>query len=317
MSRVELPEWTEQVAIRHEGRQRSYLLHVPPDLPDPAPLVLEIHGRGIDPLRFDRMTGFMAHADAHGFVVALPAAIDEFWDDGRNGVSDRPDDIAFIEAVLDNLPARVHVDEAATYAVGMSNGASMIGRIMCLPEASLAHRFAAAAQVAGTVLTSLLPPGGLPVSLPLLQIHGTSDPYWPYEGGLPRGVRERLLVHRTPAAAVGVDDWAATIARSIGTGYTAPETTAVSSDTSLRRWKGPSGGLDADFYRVEGGGHTWPGARIALPGFVFGRTTRSFDATAEIWSFFSRHRLPSSQNSRRMAIARREPLERGAPADRE
>jgi hypothetical protein len=57
-----------------------------------------------------------------------------------------------------------------------------------------------------------------------------------------------------------------------------------------------SGGHDRRYFlhvphRVVAGGHTWPGARISLPCFIFGPTTRSFDATTEIWSFLVRHRL--------------------------
>ncbi len=66
------------IAVRHGGRDRPYVLHVPSvPLRRPAVLVLELHGRGIDPVRFDRWTGFSALGDEVGFAVAMPAAIDE------------------------------------------------------------------------------------------------------------------------------------------------------------------------------------------------------------------------------------------------
>jgi poly(3-hydroxybutyrate) depolymerase len=39
----------------------------------------------------------------------------------------------------------------------------------------------------------------------------------------------------------------------------------------------------------EGGGHTWPGSRITLPAFMFGRTSRTFDATRLSWEFLAAH----------------------------
>jgi polyhydroxybutyrate depolymerase len=45
---------------------------------------------------------------------------------------------------------------------------------------------------------------------------------------------------------------------------------------------------DVALYRVEGGGHTWPGSgqQTARP-IIVGRTSRDIDATDEIWRFFS------------------------------
>src|SRR4029078_8062683 len=43
---------------------------------------------------------------------------------------------------------------------------------------------------------------------------------------------------------------------------------------------------------IEGGGHTWPGARTGLiADMILGRTTPEIDASKEIWEFFKA--LPS------------------------
>lgn len=42
-------------------------------------------------------------------------------------------------------------------------------------------------------------------------------------------------------------------------------------------------------YRIEGGGHTWPGGPQQIAQRIVGRTSRDVDATDVIWSFFSRH----------------------------
>jgi polyhydroxybutyrate depolymerase len=43
-------------------------------------------------------------------------------------------------------------------------------------------------------------------------------------------------------------------------------------------------------YRIEGGGHTWPGGQ-PLPEWFAGPTSRSIDASSEMWAFFEAHPL--------------------------
>jgi polyhydroxybutyrate depolymerase len=44
------------------------------------------------------------------------------------------------------------------------------------------------------------------------------------------------------------------------------------------------------YYKIEGGGHTWPGAAdVAL----LGPTTHEIDATAILWDFFKSHPRPA------------------------
>jgi polyhydroxybutyrate depolymerase len=43
------------------------------------------------------------------------------------------------------------------------------------------------------------------------------------------------------------------------------------------------------FYRVDKGGHTWPGGRQYLPRAVIGRTTRALDGSEAIAQFFLTH----------------------------
>ena len=49
---------------------------------------------------------------------------------------------------------------------------------------------------------------------------------------------------------------------------------------------------EVEFYRIEGGGHSWPGSAFfgAISGIV-GPTATSLDATRVIWDFFERHHL--------------------------
>ena len=74
----------QHLAVSHGGHERPYLLHVPTNSPaDKVPLLVELHGRGIDPIAFDRWTGFRDLADREGFAVALPGSVGPIWNDGR------------------------------------------------------------------------------------------------------------------------------------------------------------------------------------------------------------------------------------------
>jgi polyhydroxybutyrate depolymerase len=43
------------------------------------------------------------------------------------------------------------------------------------------------------------------------------------------------------------------------------------------------------FYRIEGGGHTWPGRTGLLQESIYGRTTANVDANTLMWDFFKKH----------------------------
>ena len=66
----------------------------------------------------------------------------------------------------------------------------------------------------------------------------------------------------------------------------------VSSDSSnitMVKYTNCNGAAEVLFYRINGGGHTWPGEG-KQPKFL-GSVNRDIDASSEIWKFFSRHSL--------------------------
>ncbi len=289
LGRTDLPEGGQTVPLRHDGRDRPYLLHVPPASPaGPVPLLVELHGRGIDPIAFDRWTGFRKLADMAGFVVALPSAIGEIWNDGRLPPADGsdPDDVGYLLALIDDACCRLPIDRRRIYVVGMSNGATMAGRLACEhPE-----RMAAVAQVAGTAALGIARHCRPAVPLPILHVQGTGDVFSPYAGGRRRGLWARLvfLGRRAAGPSIGVDAWARLWVETNGAAE-GPLVETLPPDTTVRRWRGSSAASDLAFYRIDGGGHTWPGSRQPMPRFLFGRTTRAFDATEVIWDFLATH----------------------------
>ncbi len=254
----------------------------------PAPLLLQLHGRGGGGPWFNRMAGFVELSERAGFVVAIPEAIGGIWNDGRDPdarVHGRPDDVAYLRGVIDDVQARLSIDARRIYVVGMSNGATMAGRLAC----ESAGLIAAFGQVAGTAavgVASTCRPG---VPVPLIQIHGSADRYAPYGGGQRQGIlATTLLLGRGLGPVAGVDDWArAWVEANHADEH--PATTRLEPDVTVRRWRGPQPACDIDFYRIDGGGHTWPGSPQTLPRFLFGSTSQTISATQVIWDFLAAH----------------------------
>lgn len=276
------------IQIAHDGQNRSYVLHVPPSLgAGPWPLLLELHGRGIDATQFDRLTGFGSLADEQGFVLAMPSALGELWNDGRSHSPKwpaEPDDVGYLVAVIDDVSARLAIDPGRVYVAGMSNGAVMAGRLAC----ERAERIAGLAQIAGTAGAGFAAGCRPSRPVPVLNIHGAADRYAPYEGGNRHGFRARVVLRSPSGPGVGVDEWASFWVVANGA-LEGPVVTSLPPDTTIRTWRGSSHESDVAFYRIEGGGHTWPGSRFPLPALLFGPTSRTFDATKLIWEFLARH----------------------------
>ena len=90
------------------GLQRTYLLHVPAGLPQPAGLVINLHGAGMNGPQQAGLTGYNAVADRFGFVVAYPDGIDASWADGRGAsIPDRQgvDDVGFLATLIERVRA--------------------------------------------------------------------------------------------------------------------------------------------------------------------------------------------------------------------
>ena len=185
------------ITIRVGELDRHYTVHVPPGYngKTSVPVVIMLHGGGGTGKAAATETGWGAKADKAGFLAVFPDAMPpdptkpsrfrgnpQLWNDG----SDRfypgqkaPDDIGFVNAMLDEMIARFAVDQRQIFVTGFSNGASMSFRI----GAELSNRIAAIAPVAGALW---LEPLRLERPVSMIYITGTADPLNPIEGGVPR-----------------------------------------------------------------------------------------------------------------------------------
>jgi polyhydroxybutyrate depolymerase len=295
----------EKVTITSGGVERWYLRHVPPahDGNTPVPVVVDLHGYSEGADIHAMVSGLGPYGDEQGFVTLTPHGQGQgpipLWDTAPGG----PDQV-FLEQMLDEVEAALCVDTARVFVTGLSNGAMMASTLAC----ELSGCFAAAAPVAGVTevedCTADRP-------VPVVAFHGTDDGFLSYDGGfgpqvagLPSPDGQGTLGDVAdqagePAEPTGpsVPEVVAEWADRNGCDDAAPEEDAIAADVTLLSFACPAG-AEAELYRVDGGGHSWPGSEfLANVENIVGHTTMSISANEVMWEFFEQHPLGSSQEA--------------------
>lgn len=277
-------------ALDQEKRTRTYLLHIPHNLPttQTVPLVLAFHGGGGDGAGMERLTGFSALADREGFIVAYPDGVAKHWNDGRgSAVSEahrvEADDVGFVEFVIADISRDCAINPRRVYATGISNGG-----IFChYLAARLAGRIAAIAPVVGGIAQPFAEEFKPAAPVSVFMIQGTNDPLVPYHGGGVLRGRNGSIISTEKAAQMWVN--ANGCETKPITGELADADPGDNCRVNWSRWPDGKNGTEVVLYTIEGGGHTWPGGPQYLAASVIGRVCRDFDATRAIWEFFKKH----------------------------
>ncbi len=288
----------QRASFMHDGLDRTYSVYVPPANKQYAqlPLVIVLHGKGGNGESMILLThkGFSRLADKDRFLVVYPDGIEKNWNDGRmdEESNDRAhreniDDVGFISALIDSMINDYNADPDRIYITGISNGAIMSYRLAC----ELSHKIAAIAPVDGNIPQLLFPSCYPAIPVSVLAINNVNDPLVPYEGGnIYSSIRRTNLgkvmsvdesvkfwVNRNNCPAVPVITELPDLDPKDGTRVTRKE------------YINSIEGTEVILYSVDGGGHTWPGGFQYLPAFIIGKTSRDFDASEVIWSFFRKH----------------------------
>ena len=249
------------------GEARELIVHIPPEPKPGMRLVVDFHGAGSNMQQQDLYSGFDRLADKEGFVVATPNGVDgpirqwRFLD---------PKDIAFAGAIVDTLARDACVDRAHAYATGISSGGAMTTSLACRASDVFAGFGPVAAEFYNAGYCGAAKPR------PLIIFHGTADAVVPYAGGTV-ATGQGLSVRNTEETAA---QWAEHNGCSGG-----PVTTEVGSEVTRLSWNGCA--APVVLYRIDGGGHTWPGAVVDVD--RLGLTTHQLSATDEMWKFFSKY----------------------------
>ena len=286
----------QQVDTTSDGAPRYYLRNVPPsyDGTKPVPVVVDLHGylEGARVHATNTMLG--PFGDQHGFVTITPQGSGDVaagWEVER----DSPD-VRFIGHLLDEIGRTLCVDDRRVFITGYSNGAFLASTIACV----YADQVAAIATVAGL----LDPPGCKPARpLPVVAFHGTGDEFVSFTGGLgPRG--QAASANDGTGRTLAETSGGKAVVRSAPTTKVAaawakrnkctakPKTSEIAADVTLVSYRCPKR-ADVELYRIEGGGHTWPGSEFsrAIESAV-GPTSFSINADDVIWTFFQAHPRP-------------------------
>ncbi|MFO1078655.1 MAG: serine hydrolase [Planctomycetota bacterium] len=278
-----------RVALTHAGRDRAYVLHLPPAVAEQRdlPLVLVLHGEGGDAERAAQETGFAELADREGFVAVFA--------DGTGALSNRlltwnsggfpcyaadhdVDDVGFLRAVVGDVAGRVAIAAGRVFAVGHGNGGMMCHRLA--REAS--DLFAGIAVVGGAMDFTAADPTD---AVGVLIVHGTQDEQVPYLGGAPKAATGRAGSRADASVQDAIDYW---LARNGLFGYpqsVSPATEAgVRIDTYGTGADGKPSGTPVRVITLDGGGHAWPGGKLANPA---GDRPFAYAATRAVWDFFT------------------------------
>jgi polyhydroxybutyrate depolymerase len=267
------------------GKSRMYMLIRPEKDAFELPLVIVYHGGGQTAARARRYTQFDRWAAAERYVAVYPQGLDNNWNDGRLSsdlaarAAGEAEDVEFTRQIIEELAGEGFVDRRRVYLTGASNGGMMAMRAAC----ELGDRVAGIAAVVAN----------MPVDwecaakrMPALFIHGTDDEFMPFAGGqvaatksrrdlgTVRSVDETIAIFKTMNGCSGVKE-TKTIDK-----ITRDKTAAVVTDYACQQ-------APLKQIVIQGGGHTWPGARDNIVAeLILGQTSREVSATAEIWNFF-------------------------------
>ena len=255
------------------GDERNWLLRLPEGYQpgQRANVVFNFHGAGSSAEQQFAYVNFADLADRDGVILVMPDAnkvyVDQshhlagYWNSAWEAKwRERDHDIDFVLAVVKELHSEYCVGDF--YAAGMSAGGDMTTALQCMADSP----FEAFAPVTYRYWNA--PECEDAPARPVISFHGTDDRVVPIEG-LPEPWFD-------PHVSEIMQSWA----EHNGCDPEAREE-RVGADVVRYSWTGCS--APVEWYLVEGGGHTWPGA---VERERLGHTTNEISATELIWKFF-------------------------------
>jgi polyhydroxybutyrate depolymerase len=232
------------------------------------PLIIVLHGLGHSGRDIERYYQLDPFVEPRGVLLAYPDGTRErpnrrsnwrslhqrFWnatdvccDFAGSGV----DDVAYLDAVIDDISGKYRVDSKRIFIMGISNGGYMAYRFAC----DRAARVAAIVSQAGAMWTDVTrcKPSS-PVAV--LHIHGTADEMIPYGGGRTVGGNGPPVISAHQAVA----DWVKFDGCAPAPDVSAPAMDLISdesppgpAETTVEKWTGCRG---VELWTMHGAPHS-------------------------------------------------------------
>lgn len=278
-------------SILHNGKERTYLLHLPPQdkMNNALPLVFNLHGGGGTAEGNIKLTNGRLNqlSDEEGFILVYPQGLRKSWNDGRAGdfsyaAKNNIDDVGFFKLLIEQLKAAYPIDPDRIYTCGMSNGGFMSMRLACELSGTIRAAGVLTATLSETLAQTCAP--DQPVSI--LLMNGTADPLVPYDGGVVKVLgSERGKILSTDQT---IDFWVEQ--NQCKTTASKERLSDVAPDDGTRidvfTFSNCRNNSDVVLYKIHGGGHTWPGGLQYLGEKLIGKTSRDIDASDVLWNYF-------------------------------
>lgn len=265
------------------GIQRSFRYYVPAiySVDEAVPLVFNFHGYNSSAQEQEIYANFKPLADTANFIIVFPQGTIVNGSNGWNNFSslnDLQEDLDFVDAMLDAIAMSHNVDQNRIYSTGMSNGGFMSYDLACY----MSDRFAAIASVTGSMTPVHRNDCNAIHPTPILQIHGTSDAVVSINGGV--SSINTLAIDELVSFWVNYNN-----CDPIAEYTMIPDIVELDNCTAEHYfYGGGSSGATVEYFKIIGGGHTWPSA---LPLGLLGNTNYDINACNEIWRFFSQYSL--------------------------
>jgi polyhydroxybutyrate depolymerase len=280
----------EAITLLHDGLERTAVLDRPRGVGGPAALFIVLHGAMLTGATMRGLTDLPKAATEAGAAIVFPDAHGPVWHDGAisaylPSVFSAPDDIGFIDALIDLLVARGIADPARIHLVGISNGGMMAFTYACRRAERLASLIVFKATMAADAPATCKPSRALAV----LMASGTADPIVRWDG------RVTLLGVIPLPPRLGVfDGFRLWLALNFCHGALAPVTLrrrGADDAPHIERYDGYgcAPGAETQLYAIVGGGHRLPGGEGGLLFRALGRATPDADAARMVLDF-SLHR---------------------------
>lgn len=287
-------------SIVHQTYQRKYTVQTPTGFTNTTPVsaVLMLHGNGGTMINSQNFTNLNSVSNANGFLAVYPEGYGIVstggfsWADSRGTSADIAgiDDLGFINKLLDTLIENYNIDPNKIYICGFSNGGYMTQRLACEQN----QRFAAMASLGSIMDTGLYSNCNPQRPVPMMFVLGTDDPYVPFSGGTAYG--SGGLINQIISSDTLINFWK-TNNNCIQSNppMNLPDINPTDLSTvTVFNFSNCSCSSNVKLYRINGGGHTWPGVEIPLYEILAGGTNEDIQASVELWNFFKAHTLCNS-----------------------